>query len=84
MADSDNRAIWSAAIVDYLRRSPHAGDTAASIARWWLHATPAEFAQVADALIELEKQQMVKRWTAADGREHYRIGEALLGTKRTR
>jgi hypothetical protein len=84
VADSDKRARWSAAIVDYLRRSPHAGDTAENIARWWLRANPAEFAEIAAALTDLEKHGMVRRWTAGDGRDHYRIGQALLDAMRTR
>lgn len=67
------------AIIDYLRRSPHAGDTAEGIARWWLGAAPADLGQVADALNGLERLQIVQRWIAADGREQYRIGPALLG-----
>jgi hypothetical protein len=76
--DFECPARWSTAIVAYLRRAPHAGDTAEGIARWWLGAAPDEFGRVADALNRLERLQVVQRWTSADGREHFRIGPALL------
>lgn len=66
------------AIVEYLCQAPHAGDTAEGIARWWLGAAPEEFDQVTDALIGLVRLQLVQRWIAADGREHFSIGPALL------
>jgi hypothetical protein len=78
MVNFESGSKWTGAIVEYLRRNPHAGDTAVGIARWWLGATPAEFAQVEDALRSLELQHIVTRWVAADGREHYRIGPVLL------
>ena len=65
--------------MDYLRRTPRAGDTADGITRWWLGAPAEALPQVAAALDGLVREGLVERWVAPDGREQYRIGPALLG-----
>lgn len=65
------------ALAQYLRSHPQASDSLHGIARWWIDSQePVVIDDVRRALDTLVHCGAVRCATAADGRVHYRLGDA--------
>lgn len=71
---------WVQPIRNYLHAHPYAGDSAEGIARWWLGAPVAEWPHIRQALQSMVADGQLECHAAADGREHYRLPAAAVGT----
>ncbi|MBX3607165.1 MAG: hypothetical protein KF788_17940 [Piscinibacter sp.] len=68
------------ALARYLGLHPQASDTAQGIARWWLaDQAPVREAALLRALEWLERQRLVERVSAPDGRVRFRRSDAADG-----
>jgi Fe2+ or Zn2+ uptake regulation protein len=63
---------WEAAILEHLEVHPHAADSAAGVARWWLDADPAASADdVEKVLAVLVASGLLRRSRLSDGTALY-------------
>ncbi len=76
----DSRSEIARAIVEYLRKNPHAQDTLAGIAEWWLPQQRVETSKTKlnEALADLVTRGLILQSKGQDLQIHYRINDRKL------
>jgi hypothetical protein len=76
----ESRSEIARAIVEYLRKNPHAQDTLAGIAEWWLpqQRIKTSKAKLKEVLADLVTRGLILESKGKDLQIHYRINDRKL------